>query len=143
MAPLARRSPQEMRTFVGKLAAIRKNEDPRMSFTTPEFKDSQRQFQEHFKARAPSTLRERSLQRADAPRGARVCPRGEAHWLQQKGVEALSRTHPSACLPVSQKNFGRPIEYGLVKRYPVSTRDGSSWGETRYTSFPTADSTPE
>lgn len=46
---------QEMRTFLAKLASIRKNEDPRMSFTTPEFRDSQRQFAEHFKARPAST----------------------------------------------------------------------------------------
>merc|ERR1712176_577238 len=46
---------------------MRKNEDPRLSFSTPEFKEAQRVFSDGFK-----------------------------------------------------KNWGKPIEYGLVKRYPWS-----------------------
>merc|ERR1712032_1360764 len=46
---------------------MRKNEDPRLSFCTPEFRESQRIFTDGFK-----------------------------------------------------KNFGRPVEWGLVKKYPWS-----------------------
>eukprot|EP00854_Cymbomonas_tetramitiformis_P020325 gene20325-24341_t len=59
---------QEMREHTKKLAAFRKNEDPRLSFSTPEFRESSRIFTENFK-----------------------------------------------------KNFGKPVEYGLVKKYPWST----------------------
>ena len=58
----------EMKRHTEKLAKMRELEDPRLSFTTPEFKEAQRIFQENYK-----------------------------------------------------KNFGRPIEYGMVKRYPWST----------------------
>jgi len=40
-----------MRAHTEKLAQYRKHEDPRLSFTTPEFKEASRQFQEAFKAR--------------------------------------------------------------------------------------------
>ena len=43
--------PQAMRRHTDKLADLRKNEDPRMSFTTPAFREQQRVFAEHFKAR--------------------------------------------------------------------------------------------
>jgi hypothetical protein len=58
---------EEMRRHTEKLEKMREHEDPRLSFTTPEFKEAQRIFQDNFK-----------------------------------------------------KNFGRPIEYGMVKRYPWS-----------------------
>ena len=35
--------------FVVQLEDLRKNEDPRLSFATPEFKEAQRTFTEHFK----------------------------------------------------------------------------------------------
>ena len=40
---------EEMRAHTEKLAAHRKNEDPRLSFTTPEFKEASRIFTENFK----------------------------------------------------------------------------------------------
>ena len=43
---------QEMRAHTERLAQFRKQEDPRLSFTTPEFKEASRQFQEAFKVRA-------------------------------------------------------------------------------------------
>uniref|UniRef100_A0A7R9SZ14 Uncharacterized protein n=1 Tax=Ostreococcus sp. 'lucimarinus' TaxID=242159 RepID=A0A7R9SZ14_9CHLO len=58
---------EQMKQHTEKLEKMREFEDPRLSFTTPEFKEAQRIFQENFK-----------------------------------------------------KNFGRPIEYGMVKRYPWS-----------------------
>ena len=58
---------QEMRQHTKKLSDMRKNEDPRLSFSTPEFREAQRIFTDNFK-----------------------------------------------------KNFGRPIEWGLVKKYPWS-----------------------
>ena len=58
----------EMRQHVKKLEDMRKNEDPRLSFSTPEFKEAQRTFTDGFK-----------------------------------------------------KNFGKPVEWGLVKDYAWST----------------------
>lgn len=58
---------EEMRAHTKKLTDLRKNEDPRLSFSTPEFRESQRLFTEAFK-----------------------------------------------------KNFGKPVEWGLVKKYPWS-----------------------
>ncbi|GMH33885.1 hypothetical protein BSKO_01719 [Bryopsis sp. KO-2023] len=59
---------KEMKTHLKKLEDMRKNEDPRLSFSTPEFKDAQRTFTENFK-----------------------------------------------------KNFGRPVEWAMVKEFPWST----------------------
>eukprot|EP00240_Pyramimonas_obovata_P011745 CAMPEP_0118952246 /NCGR_PEP_ID=MMETSP1169-20130426/54524_1 /TAXON_ID=36882 /ORGANISM="Pyramimonas obovata, Strain CCMP722" /LENGTH=125 /DNA_ID=CAMNT_0006899449 /DNA_START=36 /DNA_END=410 /DNA_ORIENTATION=+ len=59
---------EEMRQHTKKLEDMRKHEDPRLSFSTPEFRESQRIFTENFK-----------------------------------------------------KNFGKPVEWGLVKKYPWST----------------------
>merc|ERR1719183_2921527 len=39
----------EMRQHVKKLEDMRKNEDPRLSFSTPEFKEAQRTFTDGFK----------------------------------------------------------------------------------------------
>ena len=58
----------EMRQHIKKLEDMRKNEDPRLSFSTPEFKEAQRTFTDGFK-----------------------------------------------------KNFGKPVEWGLVKDYAWST----------------------
>mmetsp|Transcript_35754 Transcript_35754/g.43160 ORF Transcript_35754/g.43160 Transcript_35754/m.43160 type:complete len:124 (+) Transcript_35754:128-499(+) len=58
---------EEMKSHTKKLSELRQNEDPRLSFATPEFRESQRLFTEGFK-----------------------------------------------------KNFNKPIEYGLVKKYPWS-----------------------
>lgn len=57
----------EMRTHLKKLEDMRKNEDPRLSFSTPEFKEAQRIFTDAFK-----------------------------------------------------KNFGKPVEWALVKDYAWS-----------------------
>lgn len=58
----------EMKAHTAKLAELRKHEDPRLSFSTPEFREAQRIFTENFK-----------------------------------------------------KNFGRPVEWALVRKYPWST----------------------
>eukprot|EP00877_Chromochloris_zofingiensis_P011522 jgi/Chrzof1/6623/Cz19g03040.t1 len=58
----------EMRQQLKKLQDIKKNEDPRLSFSTPEFKEAQRTFTDNLK-----------------------------------------------------KNFGKPVEWALVKEYPWST----------------------
>jgi len=51
-----------------KLKAHRKNEDPRLSFTTPEFKEASRVFTEAYKAR--TVAREGRTQRASRAHGA-------------------------------------------------------------------------
>jgi hypothetical protein len=76
-----------MRAHTEKLAQYRKHEDPRLSFTTPEFKEASRQFQEAFKARM------------------RLCNCGHL-------IDMLTQIR-------RQKNFGKPVEWGLVKQYPV------------------------
>ncbi|KAL0044053.1 hypothetical protein WJX82_006009 [Trebouxia sp. C0006] len=58
----------EMRAHIKKLEEMRKNEDPRLSFSTPEFKEAQRMFTDNLK-----------------------------------------------------KNFGKPVEWGMVKDHPWST----------------------
>lgn len=45
-----------MRAHTARLAQYRKHEDPRLSFTTPEFKEASRQFQEAFKVRGPGRV---------------------------------------------------------------------------------------
>ena len=80
-----------MRAHTERLAQFRKHEDPRLSFTTPEFKEASRQFQEAFKVRA--ALRVRSSEGNEESREPRVRD--------------------------TQKNFGKPVEWGLVKQYPV------------------------
>lgn len=42
---------EEMKRHTEKLAQYRKNEDPRLSFTTPEFREAQRVFSDGLKAR--------------------------------------------------------------------------------------------
>ena len=43
-------------TVYVQLEEMRKNEDPRLSFSTPEFKEAQRIFSDGFKVPAPLTL---------------------------------------------------------------------------------------
>lgn len=42
---------EEMKAHTEKLEKMREFEDPRLSFTTPEFKEAQRIFQENYKVR--------------------------------------------------------------------------------------------
>ena len=72
------------------LEEMRKNEDPRLSFSTPEFKEAQRTFTEGFKAGILVYVCCLSLLAADT-------------------------------LGAPQKNFGKPVEWALVKDYPWST----------------------
>lgn len=46
---------EEMRQHVKKLEDMRKNEDPRLSFSTPEFKEAQRIFTDGFKVSKESS----------------------------------------------------------------------------------------
>lgn len=99
-----------MRAHTEKLANYRKNEDPRMSFTTPEFKEASRQFSEAFKVR----LRLRGgvgAGRTEWGRGGR-----------QAGTPRVTERRAEAPAPLPQKNFGKPVEWGMVKRYPVRER---------------------
>lgn len=96
------RAAQEMRAHTDKLAAYRKHEDPRLSFTTPEFKEASRTFSDNFKAR-----------RGRAGAGAR--PAEDASQNRSRRAEPATP---------SQKNFGKPVEYGMVKRYPVRAASG-------------------
>ena len=78
-------------THALQLEEMRKNEDPRLSFSTPEFKEAQRIFTENFKA-------------GTAGKHTDIQPRSS--WLTSVHL---------------QKNFGKPVEWGLVKDYPWST----------------------
>ena len=50
-----------MRQHTKRLEQMREHEDPRLSFTTPEFKEAQRVFQENYKARAFGARLSRSM----------------------------------------------------------------------------------
>jgi len=60
---------EQMRQHTKRLEQMREHEDPRLSFTTPEFKEAQRVFQENYKARPRGArrvfTRERSQHRAN------------------------------------------------------------------------------
>ena len=123
------------------LEEMRKNEDPRLSFSTPEFKEAQRMFSDGFKVPARPTLLLTS-----APDCLTVSAPAFCHSLATETLIALlsitaigticlheskqftagPRTHPDCasrntlteCL---QKNFGKPVEWGMVKEHPWST----------------------
>lgn len=50
---------EQMKQHTEKLEKMREFEDPRLSFTTPEFKEAQRIFQENFKASSSRRRRDR------------------------------------------------------------------------------------
>ena len=50
---------KQMKQHTEKLEKMREFEDPRLSFTTPEFKEAQRIFQENFKASRSRRRRDR------------------------------------------------------------------------------------
>lgn len=92
---------------------MRKNEDPRLSFSTPEFKEAQRIFTDGLKVK-----RTRSHQ----------LTRGLEHRLRGNPTDmpACTSLHNvplldahAACVP--QKNFGKPVEWGLIKDHAWST----------------------
>lgn len=86
--------------FLVQLEEMRKNEDPRLSFSTPEFKEAQRIFTEGFKVLSETLL----------------CGRF--------GCSTLISMSSAVIEPwtiVLQKNFGKPVEWGLVKDYAWST----------------------
>jgi len=70
---------------------LRKHEDPRLSFSTPEFREAQRVFTDNFKV---TKLSNRSF---CASPGQRLTKRRRR-----------------------QKNFGKPVEYGFVKKHEWS-----------------------
>merc|ERR1711920_445709 len=47
---------EEMKAYTKKLEEMRKHEDPRLSFSTPEFREAQRVFTENFKVLFQSML---------------------------------------------------------------------------------------
>ena len=85
---------RELLLPVLQLEEMRKNEDPRLSFSTPEFKEAQRVFTDNFKVRLACTS-------ASSP------PVTQAATDQDAGTV--------------QNNFGRPVEWALVKDYAWST----------------------
>jgi hypothetical protein len=98
---------------------MRKNEDPRLSFSTPEFKEAQRIFTDAFKARR----RRLPAWAADSAPGARppvlvavLTPPGARH-APAPSVIAAVLPPPPCC---AQKNFGKPVEWALVKDYAWS-----------------------
>ncbi len=141
---------------------MRKNEDPRLSFSTPEFKEAQRQFTEAFKVhihfrsllfwglrggvavgvravtgciKLAQTAHARAMLSKIVCTSARWCGNFRGHLLHT--ITAGGRTapplqgtlfpasHQRTCTPPLpprlQKNFGRPVEYALVKDYDWST----------------------
>ena len=95
------------------LEDMRKNEDPRLSFSTPEFKEAQRIFTDGFKVSEQAPLRFRR------PQPLRGRPLG-AHNLDTREF-AYSRILLLYVLLYPQKNFGKPVEWALVKDHAWST----------------------
>ena len=111
-------------TAAAQLEEMRKNEDPRLSFSTPEFKEAQRQFTDAFKVRE-------GWGGVGAREQSGVGAGGVSVFCGFKGDRrhaATSFASPPAlpaclpaCPPTMQKNFGRPVEYALVKDHAWST----------------------
>lgn len=120
---------------------MRKNEDPRLSFSTPEFKEAQRVFTDNFKVRSAhaGSVSEQSVGSCDGLRdacqlscvGKTTVPRSLPCALRGQylfgHISSGSAEHCLLCSPppcpaarllaLPQKNFGRPVEYALVKDY--------------------------
>ncbi len=73
------------------LEEIRKNEDPRLSFATPEFKEAQRTFTEHFKV-GQNTM-PRAEQHAAAP------PKGWPLFTTLRGASCTLQSIELLCAP--------------------------------------------
>ena len=136
---------EEMKQHEQYLRRMRQAEDPRLSFSTPEFKEASRVFTENFKVRAPrasrpacppsprpaagagaSRLRDDSCVARSAARwtGRGVMARRCARCAAVQVARPLTRLArlPRRAAPRPQRNFGKPVEYGLVKQYPVRAR---------------------
>lgn len=103
----SRVSPSEFRatpTQIKKLQELRRSEDPRLSFSTPEFKGTN-----HYHPRLCicifTTLNDSLRHNLYRIASAAVFLHADA---QRAFTDAFKR------------NFGRPVEYGLVKQYPWS-----------------------
>lgn len=94
-----------MYILILQLEEMRKNEDPRLSFSTPEFKEAQRIFTDAFKVRCII-----------------LCL--VVHCTQTRALLCIQFTHlinNFQPFVFSQKNFGKPVEWALVKDYAWST----------------------
>jgi hypothetical protein len=99
---------EEMRQHVKKLEDMRKNEDPRLSFSTPEFKEAQRIFTDGFKV-SSHQIHSQSL----------TIPPYQLLTSSQPPLLSLPlHFHTPTQL---QKNFGKPVDWALVKDHPWST----------------------
>lgn len=97
------------------LEDMRKNEDPRLSFSTPEFKEAQRIFTDSFKVRQTSTW-------SSFPAFFECLQRLYTFFASEYLSPNLSKFYISFfCLFHLQKNFGKPVEWALVKDYAWST----------------------
>jgi len=92
---------------------MRKNEDPRLSFSTPEFKEAQRIFTDSFKVR--QTMSWSSIP-ALSTYPYRLCASFTSNYLSSLISNAIS-----LYVLLLQKNFGKPVEWALVKDYAWST----------------------
>lgn len=79
---------------------MRKNEDPRLSFSTPEFKEAQRIFTDAFKVCFLLVI----SQPCSSP-----------------SLQIFTINSQKCNLFSFQKNFGKPVEWALVKDYAWST----------------------
>ncbi len=97
------------------LEEMRKNEDPRLSFSTPEFKEAQRIFTDNFKVSAEALVRGRSNARAAA--ACLHTPWADGRTWNPKQTQLPDNPD----MRLYQKNFGRPVEWALVKDHAWST----------------------
>lgn len=100
------------------LEEMRKNEDPRLSFSTPEFKEAQRIFTGGLKVISMISTGRQHAVVVHLTHGLLL-----AHGLKLKHVPAIwmlfmPRGHICTCL---QGNFNKPVEWGLIKDQAWST----------------------
>lgn len=96
---------------------MRKNEDPRLSFSTPEFKEAQRIFTGGLKVKI--SFNQTVWQRNLAVHHAACCT--HMAWIHEAGIAALLLTLVSMVHIVLQGNFNKPVEWGLIKDHAWST----------------------
>jgi hypothetical protein len=97
---------------------MRKNEDPRLSFSTPEFKEAQRIFTGGLKVISITSTGRQHAVVVHLQHGLLL-----ARGLKLKHVPGTRmlftpRGHKCTCL---QENFNKPVEWGLIKDHAWST----------------------
>ena len=132
---------EEMKRHTEKLAQYRKNEDPRLSFTTPEFREAQRVFSDGLKARpaprlvvlrrGPCCPHQPQDQRPRADRSSQIVTRRRTEKLWQPCAvwprEALSGVRKGRHSTVSLRAVPPRRHAAALSRHPPPGARSSQW----------------